>query len=119
MLVFKKMSKGTLSKPQKVSDTQELLNIRKGAYKQEGTDFLHGLIVIGQGEMVKLIQGKFRLHVRKKFFTQRVTRYWHSCPEKLRMPHPCRHSSPGWMGPWAADLVGGSPAHNSWNWVIF
>jgi len=27
---------------------------------------------------------------------------WHSCPEKLWMPHSWRHSRPGWMGPWAA-----------------
>ena len=24
------------------------------------------------------------------------------CPERLWMPHPWRHSRPGWMGPWAA-----------------
>ena len=35
-----------------------------------------------------------------------------SCPKKLWMPRPCRHSKPGWMRPWAAELVGGSPAHS-------
>jgi len=27
------------------------------------------------------------------------------------VPHPWRHSRPGWTGPWATGLVGGSPAH--------
>ena len=38
----------------------------------------------------------------KKFFTQRAVRPWHSCPEKLWVPHPWRCSGPGGMGPWAA-----------------
>jgi len=42
------------------------------------------------------------LDVVKKFFTQRAVRQWHSCPEKLWVPHPWRHSRPGWMGPGAA-----------------
>ena len=50
----------------------------------------------------KLKEGKFRLDVRKKLFTRRVVRHWHSCPEKLCMPHPCRCSKPGWMVLWAA-----------------
>jgi len=28
----------------------------------------------------KLIDGRFRLDVRRKFFTQRAVRPWHSCP---------------------------------------
>jgi len=31
-------------------------------------------------------------------------------PEKLWCPIP-GSSRPGWMGPWAADLVGGRPVH--------
>jgi len=47
-------------------------------------------------------EGRFRLDTGKKFYTMRVVRPWHSCPEKLWVPHPWRHSRPGWMGPWAA-----------------
>jgi len=32
-------------------------------------------------------------------------------PRELWVPHPWRQLRPGWMGPWAAELVGGSPAH--------
>ena len=33
------------------------------------------------------------------------------CPEKLWMPHPWRHSGPGWIGPLGSYLAGGSPDH--------
>jgi len=32
-------------------------------------------------------------------------------PRELWMPHPWRHSRPGWMGPEQPELAGGSPAH--------
>ena len=28
------------------------------------------------------------------------------CPRRLWMPHPCRHSRPGWMWLWAAWAAG-------------
>ena len=41
-------------------------------------------------------------------------------PGEAVVPHPWRHSRPGWMGPWAAELVGGSPAHGTGRgWVGF
>jgi len=42
------------------------------------------------------------LDVRKIFFTQRVVRPWHCCPERLRVSHFWRHS--GQIEPWAAVL---------------
>jgi len=54
---------------------------------------------VTEGNVFKLKEARFRLDIRKKFFTQRVVRPWHSCPEKLRMPHPWRCSKPGWMEP--------------------
>jgi len=50
----------------------------------------------------KLKEGRFTLDVRQKSFTQKAVRPWHSCPEKLWVPHLWRHSRPGWTGPWAA-----------------
>ena len=42
----------------------------KGTYKQERDQLFHDLIVIN------LKEGRFRLDVRKKFFTQKVVRHW-------------------------------------------
>jgi len=64
--------------------------------------------VIEQGGF-ELKKGRFRLIVGEKFFTERVVRPWHSCPEKLWVPHPWRHSRPAWMGPWAAGSGGWQP----------
>mgnify|MGYP001855195748 CR=1 FL=1 len=41
--------------------------------------------------------------------SQRTVKHWHSCPGKLWVPHPCRHSRPDWMGSWAAQSGGGQP----------
>ena len=54
-----------------------------------------------RGNCFKLKEGRFRLDVTGKLFTQRLVRCWHSCPERLWMPHPWRCSRPSWMGPWA------------------
>ena len=37
---------------------------------------------------MKFVEGRFRLEVRGKFFTERVVRCWNSCPERLWMPRP-------------------------------
>ena len=51
-------------------------------------------------------------YLSRKFFTEKVMRPWHSCPEKLWMPHPWRCSGPGW-GPEQPDLVGGHAVHST------
>jgi len=42
------------------------------------------------------------------------------CPRRLWMPHPCRHSRPGWMWLWAAWSAGWRPCpqQGGWNSMI-
>ena len=40
-----------------------------------------------RGNSFKVKEGRFRLDIRKKYFTVMEVRCWHSCPEKLRLPH--------------------------------
>ena len=46
----------------------------------------------------KLEEGRFKVAIRKNFFTVRALRHWDRLPVRLWMPPPWRHSRPGWMG---------------------
>jgi len=59
----------------------------------------------------KLKEGRFKLDVWEKFFTQRAKRSWHSCPEKLWCPIPGGAEGQVVWDPVQPELVGGSPAH--------
>ena len=75
----------------------------KGAYKLEGSQLFTRIDNSRtRGNGLKLKEGKFRLDIRGKFFTERVVRCWNSCPERLWVPHPWRCPIAGWMEPWAA-----------------
>ena len=59
-------------------------------------------------------EGRFRLDVRRKCFTQRAVR----CPKELWWSRPLRHSRPCWMGPGQPELVwGNQPMAEGWDRV--
>lgn len=46
-------------------------------------DFLQGHVVTGQRRNgFKLKEGRFRLNIRKKFFTVRMVRHWYRVPQR-------------------------------------
>jgi len=46
------------------------------------SDFLYGQIVIGHRIGFTLKEEKYRLHVKRKFFSQRMVRPWHRLPRE-------------------------------------
>lgn len=68
----------------------------KGATRGLEKDFWKEHVVIREeGNGFKLKDGKFRLDVRKKFYTVAAMRHWQGLPEKL--PHFWKCSRPRWM----------------------
>ena len=63
-----------------------------------------------RGNGFKIKEGRIRLDVRKKFFTQRVVRRWHRLPREATdtLVLEMFKGQVGW-GPGQPHLVGGNP----------
>jgi len=59
----------------------------------------------------KLKEGRFRLDAGEISHSE-GSEALAQLPREAVVPHPWRCSRPGWIGPWAAELLGGSPAQS-------
>ena len=54
----------------------------KGAYRKDG-DRLLSRACCDRTNGFELKEGRFRLHIRKKFFMLRVVKHWHRLPREV------------------------------------
>jgi len=56
----------------------------KGAYKKDGDKhFSRACCNRTRDDGFKLKEGRFRVHIRKKFFTVRVVKHWNTLPKEV------------------------------------